>query len=84
MDQLLHEQTGRRMAAVAIESTSSELSLTPFRCELVSRTQAEGLRPGDQIAAPGRPASAAHSVIAAGLVWEPSGGSLDPFREEDQ
>jgi len=52
--------------------------------ERVSRTQLEGLRPGDQIAAPGRPTSAFQPVIAAGLVWDSSGGSLDPhFWEED-
>jgi hypothetical protein len=52
--------------------------------ERVSRAQAAVLRPGDQIAAPGRPVSAFYSVIAADLVRESDGGSINPIREEDQ
>ena len=70
MNELNRERAGRCLAAIASPSYSADRSSpSPFnRCELVSRTQAAALRPGDQIAAPWRPGQGLRSVVVAGLV----------------
>ena len=86
MDKHASESAGHSTAAFALPSNSTgRLSHSPFnRCERISRAQGTALRPGDQIAAPRRPATASVPFIAADLVGKPSGGSSIPLREEDQ
>ena len=86
MHKLLSDSAVRITAAFVLPSNSTgRLSHSPFNDrDGISRAQAGSLRPGDQIAAPWRPTTDSAHLTAVDLVGKPSGGSLNPFWEEDQ